>query len=259
MAGTFISLPSATNAYWDSAVLTVGDLPAAGNTTGETRLVLADMSLRSWDGSAWVVTAPGPGSNVTGPGSSTDDALVRWNGTGGTVVQNSTATLSDAGALSVASVSASGQIAGATAVIGTINGPLRGTTGNVGTGPTALGSEVSGTLPIANGGTNSAAALTGSKLLRSSATALVESTVTDDGAGNLAAVTSLVAGGGALTAGAALEVNSTTKTFLLPRMTAAQRDALAAAPNGSLIYNTDSNKVQARENGAWLDITGWGS
>lgn len=38
-------------------------------------------------------------STVFGPGSSTDDALVRWNGTTGTLVKNSVGILSDAGAL----------------------------------------------------------------------------------------------------------------------------------------------------------------
>ncbi len=64
---------------------------------------------------------------------------------------------------------------------------------------------------------------------------------------------------GAVTAGAALEVASTTAVFLLPRMTTVQRNALAAAPDGGCIYNTTTLKVQVRENGAWLDITGWGS
>lgn len=44
--------------------------------------------------------------NVTGPGSSTDNALVRWDGTGGTAIQNGVITEDDTGNLSVvASVS----------------------------------------------------------------------------------------------------------------------------------------------------------
>jgi hypothetical protein len=39
-------------------------------------------------------------TTVFGPGSSTDNALVRWDGTTGTLIQNSVAILSDAGALS---------------------------------------------------------------------------------------------------------------------------------------------------------------
>lgn len=42
-------------------------------------------------------------SGIVGPGSSTNRALVRWNGTTGTTLENSNATLSDAGALTLAS------------------------------------------------------------------------------------------------------------------------------------------------------------
>ncbi len=40
------------------------------------------------------------GGNVSGPAASTDKAIVRWNGTSGTIIQDSVANLSDAGALS---------------------------------------------------------------------------------------------------------------------------------------------------------------
>lgn len=45
--------------------------------------------------------APGAGSgDVSGPGASTDNAVVRWNGTAGTAVQNSAVTIDDNGAMS---------------------------------------------------------------------------------------------------------------------------------------------------------------
>lgn len=44
-----------------------------------------------------VGTGGSGGGDVSGPGSSTDNAIVRWNGTTGTVIQNSVATLSDTG------------------------------------------------------------------------------------------------------------------------------------------------------------------
>lgn len=47
------------------------------------------------------------GTKVTGPASATDEALARFDGTTGKLVQNSTATLSDAGALAIASGSIS--------------------------------------------------------------------------------------------------------------------------------------------------------
>jgi len=44
------------------------------------------------------------GGDVNGPGSSTDNAVVRWDGVSGTLIQNSVAILSDAGDLSVNSI-----------------------------------------------------------------------------------------------------------------------------------------------------------
>ncbi|OGD88073.1 hypothetical protein A3D04_04975 [Candidatus Curtissbacteria bacterium RIFCSPHIGHO2_02_FULL_40_16b] len=49
--------------------------------------------------STWDCTTVGPGT-ITGPASSTDNAIVRWNGTGGTVIQNSGVTIDDSDILS---------------------------------------------------------------------------------------------------------------------------------------------------------------
>jgi len=51
----------------------------------------------------------------------------------------------------------------------------------------------------------------------------------------------------------ALEVNSTTQAFLLPRMNNTQRLALTAT-NGMMIYNTTSGKIDAFVNGAWVGL-----
>lgn len=51
------------------------------------------------DGSGILTWANGGGGgDVTGPGSSTDNAIVRWDGTTGQVVQNSVVTIDDTGA-----------------------------------------------------------------------------------------------------------------------------------------------------------------
>ena len=49
----------------------------------------------------------------------------------------------------------------------------------------------------------------------------------------------------------ALDVNSTTGAFIVPRMTTTQRDALTAV-NGMIIYNTTTNQFNFYENGAWV-------
>ncbi len=53
---------------------------------------------------AFIEFGGGGSGDVTGPASSTDNALVRFDGTTGKLIQNSSATLSDAGALSVGSL-----------------------------------------------------------------------------------------------------------------------------------------------------------
>ena len=52
---------------------------------------------------------------------------------------------------------------------------------------------------------------------------------------------------------ALIDMVSTTKAPILPRMTTAQRDALTAV-NGMMIYNTTLNKVQVYEGGAWASV-----
>ncbi|MFL5382933.1 MAG: hypothetical protein ACJ8GN_10500 [Longimicrobiaceae bacterium] len=51
-----------------------------------------------------------------------------------------------------------------------------------------------------------------------------------------------------------LQLESTSKGLLLPRLTTTQRDAIASAPNGLLIYNPTVHAVQARANGAWVGL-----
>jgi hypothetical protein len=55
-------------------------------------------------------------------------------------------------------------------------------------------------------------------------------------------------------ASAILNVTSTTKGILFPRMTTTQRDAISSATNGLVIYNTTTNKLQVRAAAAWVDL-----
>jgi hypothetical protein len=56
-------------------------------------------------------------------------------------------------------------------------------------------------------------------------------------------------------AAAILDVTSTTKGFLLPRMTLIQRNAIASPPAGLMIYNTISNKLNVYNGTAWEVVT----
>lgn len=53
---------------------------------------------------------------------------------------------------------------------------------------------------------------------------------------------------------AVLDVVSTTKGMLAPRMTTTQRDAISSPANGLLIYNTTLNHMQQYSNSAWIGV-----
>lgn len=55
-------------------------------------------------------------------------------------------------------------------------------------------------------------------------------------------------------ASAALEISSTTKGFLPPRMTSAERDLISSPVDGLQIYNTTTSKGQIRAGGSWVDL-----
>jgi len=61
----------------------------------------------------------------------------------------------------------------------------------------------------------------------------------------------LVGASGANNTSAALEVRSTTKGFLPPRMTTTQRDAIASPAAGLVIYNTTTNVLNFYNGSAW--------
>lgn len=63
-----------------------------------------------------------------------------------------------------------------------------------------------------------------------------------------------IIGVGAPNAAAQLQVDSVARGFLPPRMTTAQRDAIATPPDGLMLYNTTTNKLQVRAAGAWVDL-----
>ena len=55
-------------------------------------------------------------------------------------------------------------------------------------------------------------------------------------------------------ASAALDVSSTTKGMLVPRMTTAQRDAIASPTTGLMVYNTTVNAFQFYNGTAWSAV-----
>ena len=47
---------------------------------------------------------------------------------------------------------------------------------------------------------------------------------------------------------------TTTRHMIMPRVTTTQRNNLNGVINGSIVYNTSTNKFQGRANGAWVDL-----
>jgi hypothetical protein len=53
---------------------------------------------------------------------------------------------------------------------------------------------------------------------------------------------------------ALLQVDSTTKGVLFPRMTTILRDAISSPANGLVLYNTTTNKLQCYNGSTWNDL-----
>ncbi len=77
-----------------------------------------------------------------------------------------------------------------------------------------------------------------------------------DGAYHVRATTSgLVVGPNVINAAAVLQADSTTKGFLPPRMTTAERDAIVNPPEGLEIYNLTTHKKNFYNGSAWEQVT----
>jgi len=53
---------------------------------------------------------------------------------------------------------------------------------------------------------------------------------------------------------AILDLSSTSKALLVPRMTTAQRDAIASPPDGLVLYDSTVKALTVRDNAAWVEL-----
>lgn len=104
-------------------------------------------------------------------------------------------------------------------------------------------------LPVANGGTGQNSLTSNSVLTGNGTNGIVAETLfvcTDVG--------NVGIGTASPNSVAALDVTSTTKGVLFPRMTTAQRNAILSPPDGLVLYNSTTNKLQVRAAGLWVDL-----
>lgn len=126
-------------------------------------------------------------------------------------------------------------------------GVVHTTSGVYSTSPVLLGSEVNGTLPLANGGTNSSAGLSGNRVMVSSGSAIIEN-------GALASGRALVSNGTGLPA-----ASTTTTTELgyvsgVTSLIQPQIDTLTTAVATKVTKVASTDKAVVRFNGTTGDV-----
>lgn len=145
------------------------------NNANDANLALAvnGANQLTFDGN---IIATGSAGDVTGPGSATDNAVVRFDSTTGKLIQNSLVIVSDSGSLTgVQNVTASGTFQGAHVIIGSIAGVVKATAGSldasalvnadVDAAAAIVYSKLSLTGGIVNADVNASAAIAYSKLV----------------------------------------------------------------------------------------------
>jgi hypothetical protein len=256
-----------------------------------TDIELGELAINTYDGLLYLkkddgtesivtVNTGGAGSgDVVGPGSSTDNAITRFNGATGLLIQNSTATLDDSGVVSVSGANVSGLTA--SSAVATDGSKNLVSVANTGTGdnvlatsptlitpalgtPTALvGTNISGTASgLSIGGnagtvtdgvyTTDTSTVTNTMLAGSIANAkLVNSNITING--------SVTALGGSVNVGT---VTSVTGTSPISSTGGAAPDisiSAAGVSTSGYLSSTDWNTFNDKGDGAVVSITGTAS
>lgn len=111
----------------------------------------------------------------------------------------------------------------------------------------------------ATGGAAAAAALTGTAnqvTVTNGANSITLSTPQSIATTSNVQFGSVLSGTGSIDGSAVLQATSTTKGFLPPVMTEAQRDAIATPAAGLVVYNSDTNQLNVYNNSAWGAVGG---
>ena len=86
-----------------------------GGTTSNSILTISSAGTITINGSGTISLPLLGGGNVTGPASSTNFAIARYNGTGGTTLSNSSVTIDNSGNLNATTLGATGTVGGSSA------------------------------------------------------------------------------------------------------------------------------------------------
>lgn len=285
-AGKFTSDLDVTGDMTANTLQTIGDVTVGGigrlqipaGTTLERPAVPINGMMRfntdlqyfeGYNGVAWVQMETGAAASgdVVGPLSATDNAIVRYDGITGKIIQDSSILIDDsdnitgAASIATAGLTVASTTAGAhpcptmseaqrdattpalgDCVINTDSNALNVYNGTIwqALGAVDLTSDVTGVLPVANGGTNSSTALGNDKVMYSQGGAVVESGVALDSSANMSGLNSLTV------------TSTSAASHACPTMTEVQRDALT--PNaGDCVYNSDTNLINNYNGTIWLE------
>lgn len=195
-----------------------------------------------------LLVPPAAAGEFSGPFTATDNAVARFNGTSGWVVQNSRVTIDDAG---VTTVNISTPGAGVTPhTTSAIVAQKNDSVGLQLAAPDDRACEVNFGFPT-GGATRHRIYAGGSTYVDGDnfffqVASAVRAIMSSTGFGVGPAIT-------AITASCVLECQSTTGAFLPPTMTSAQRDALTPT-FGMIIANSTTGTVQRYQGGAWGDL-----
>jgi hypothetical protein len=217
---------------------TKGDI-IVENGSNAVRLAVGsnDQVLTADSGEATGVKWAAAAGGVTGPGSSTDNAIARWNGAGGATLQDSGVLIDDSNNLTMPTnlktyyrdtdifihSNADGYL-----TIEANTQVIIGVAGNIDLGDSTL------------------------RVMRPQTDEKIDLGDTTHRFNDGFFLGQVGIGGNPATS-AVLTLTATDGALLLPRMTTAQQNALTAA-NGMILYNTTTNKIQGYENGSWVDI-----
>jgi len=195
----------------------------------------------------------GGSGDVTGPGSSTDNAAVRFDGATGKIIQNSGVIIDDSDNITVPSLS--------TSVAIVTNGSKQLVSSAVTATELGYVSGVTSAIQTQLNGKVDEVASTDNAVVRFNGTtgSVQNSAVFIDDSNNInTAASALLGAVGTPVTSAALELRTTTGALLLTRLTTAEISALTAV-NGMIVYNTTLDRFQGYFAGAWGDLHGWGN